>query len=554
MQGIRDTQPKLFYSVSLDRLVPPDNLYRKIAQTVDFRFLYRATQKYYGTEGPPSIDPVVFLKMCLVGYLNNIISDRKLVAFCSNCLDVRWFLGYDIDEELPWHSTISRTRQLYGEDVFLALFKQILSLCVEKGMVRGKRQAIDSAFVKANASLDSLVEKEILDDAETYADELNEGSEFKVTVEKKVLVEKHHAWKKKAYKDMPGHSAAAKRERLEAVNSEETDEFGNRVRGKYLSNHTHYSPTDPDAKISVKPGKARQMNYFGQIAVDDANHVITCAMADFADQRDSQCLEKVVAQTKENLADNQLQLEQVLADAGYSSGEALAYLDKENIDAWMPNFGQYIPHREGFVHNKEMNQYECVKEGGNRAILRYKGERMDSKGYTKRTYRSSESDCRKCPLREQCCGRATNFKKIDDSIYKEHYDRMHKKLTENPEKARRMSKIRSKTVEPVLGTLLNFLGMKRVNTRGISGANKHVVMSALTYNLKKLLKRNRKTAVGKAVELGKPKNQQNGADLGRFWHGNLVFEVRTFFELKNPILKMALAWIGNGQKEDRIFG
>jgi adenine-specific DNA glycosylase len=120
--------------------------------------------------------------------------------------------------------------------------------------------------------------------------------------------------------------------------------------------------------------------------------------------------------------------------------------------------------------------------------LLFKGEKTDSKGYTKRTYRSSESDCKKCPLREQCCGKTTKFKKIDDSIHKEHYDRMHQKLTQNTHYAKKMVRVRSKTVEPVIGTLVNFTNMKRVNTRGIQQANKHVLMAALTYNLKKYLK------------------------------------------------------------------
>ena len=81
----------------------------------------------------------------------------------------------------------------------------------------------------------------------------------------------------------------------------QTDENGNLIRPKYLSNHTHYSPTDTDARVSVKPGKARQLNYFGQIAVDDAHHVITGACSDFADKRDSQCLEQIVELTEENL-------------------------------------------------------------------------------------------------------------------------------------------------------------------------------------------------------------------------------------------------------------
>ena len=478
MQGNKNFTPQLFISVNLLDMVPEDNFYRRIDKELNLQFIYKATKKYYGKEGQESIDPVVFFKILLVGYLNNINSDRHLIAYCSDSLSIRLFLGYDVHEPLPWHSTISRTRGLYGQGVFLDLFKQVLKMCVDKGMVRGKRQAVDSVFIKANASMDSLVEKEVLDDTSAFVDELEENTEFKTTSTRKKLVEQHHDWKKVAYKDQPNPN----------FNGDKVDEHGNLIRPRFVSNHTHYSPTDTDAKVSVKPGKARQLNYFGQIAVDDAHHVITGACSDFADQRDSQCIEKIVELTEENLNENDIELEELLADGGYSSGEALAYLHKKNIDAYIPNFGQYKPVRDGFIFNKELNQYECIKQDGNKAILLFKGERTDSKGYTKRTYRSSERDCKHCPLREQCCGKSTKFKKIDDSIHKEHYDRMHKKLTENPQYARKMVRVRSKTVEPVIGTLVNFTNMKRVNTRGIRNANKHVLMASLTYNLKKYLR------------------------------------------------------------------
>lgn len=478
MQGRKDIQPKMMYQVNIDSLVPADNFYRKLSQTLDLNFLYKATARYYGSEGHESIDPVVFFKICLVGYLSNINSDRRLIDYCSNCLDVRWYLKYDIDEELPWHSTISRTRQLYGEDVFLSLFQKVLFLCVEKGMVRGKRQAVDSAYIKANASMDSLQEKEIIDDVEQYANELNEGSEYKVKASVKKAVDRHHAWKQETYKNMPGH----------VDNPKQEDENGILIRPKFLSNHTHYSPTDPDAKISTKPGKARQLNYAGQVAVDDAHHVITGACASSAGNKDSQNLAEILTQTITNLSQNQIPIDQITADAGYSSGEALAFCEQNNIDAYIPNFGQYKPEREGFVFNQKHNYYQCTKAGGNGAKLLYKGERTDRKGYTKKTYRSSETDCKNCPLRLQCCGAATKFKKIDDSIDKPYYDRMHQKLTSNPQYAKKISRIRSRTVEPVLGTLINFINMKRLNSRGMTSANKHVLLSALTYNLKKLMK------------------------------------------------------------------
>jgi hypothetical protein len=130
-------------------------------------------------------------------------------------------------------------------------------------MVRGKRQCVDSAYIKANASMDSLVEKEIIADASAFVNEFNENSEYKVTTQRKKLVEQHHKWKEQAYKDMPGNNQ----------NESRVDEDGNEISPKFLSNHTHYSPTDPDTKISVKPGKHRQLNYAGQLSVDDSHHV-----------------------------------------------------------------------------------------------------------------------------------------------------------------------------------------------------------------------------------------------------------------------------------------
>ena len=109
-------------------------------------------------------------------------------------------------------------------------------------------------------------------------------------------------------------------------------------------------------------------------------------------------MEKIVTITQNNLAENDIEFDQLLADAGYSSGSALAFLETTEIDAWIPNFGQYVPEREGFIFNKDKNQYECQKEGGNRAILVYKGIKTDSKNYQKNQYRSSEKDCKDCFL------------------------------------------------------------------------------------------------------------------------------------------------------------
>jgi len=156
MQGKKEYQEKLFARFQLSERIPENNFYRRLKGVLDLRFLYPLTKDHYGDSGQKSIDPVVFFKLCSVGYLENIISDRKLIDHCSMRLDILFFIGYDIDEELPWHGTISRTRQLFPETVFEEVFTRVLAMCVDRGMVSGHTQAIDSAPVKANASMDTL--------------------------------------------------------------------------------------------------------------------------------------------------------------------------------------------------------------------------------------------------------------------------------------------------------------------------------------------------------------------------------------------------------------
>lgn len=258
MQGRKPFEEKLFTNFQLSDRVPLDNLYRRLKEILDLRFLYKTTARYYGTEGQESIDPTVFFKLMLVGYLENLGSDRRIINTASMRLDVLYFIGYNIDEPLPWHITLSRTRQLYGEDVFNELFKKVLKICIDKGMVSGRRQAVDSALIKPNASMDSIAEKEIMTDADEFVDELTGNEDDKpqkVNVYKKKKVEEHHRWKEKAYKGQP------------ATQSEKFKEaYANDInRPKFLSNHTHYGTTDKDARIAVKPGKPRQFNYLAQL-------------------------------------------------------------------------------------------------------------------------------------------------------------------------------------------------------------------------------------------------------------------------------------------------
>jgi transposase len=240
MQGKKQYTEKLFAFFQLSDRVPPENFYRRLKEALNLQWLYKATKIYYGTEGQQSIDPVVFFKLMLIGYLENLGSDRRIINTVNMRLDMLFFAGYDIDQPLPWHSTLSRTRQLYREELFRQLFKDVLKQCIDKGMVAGRRQVMDSVAVKANASMDSLIEKEILDDATAYANELKDGDDDHndnndddtndknkiVSAARNKAVQLHHQWKAKAYKDMPRGNKEGQ------------------GHAKFVSNHTHYSATD----------------------------------------------------------------------------------------------------------------------------------------------------------------------------------------------------------------------------------------------------------------------------------------------------------------------
>lgn len=468
MQGRKIYQEKLFTSFQLSEYVPADNLYRKINELIDFQFLYRSTSKYYGREGQKSVDPVVFIKLMLVGYLENINSDRRIIEVSRLRMDILLFIGYDLGEELPWHSTLSRTRQLYGREVFTEVFRAILKQCMDRGMVSGRRQAVDGFFVKANASLDSMVEREILEDSARFARELDENAGEFSPRSVKIPKEKLRA-----------HCA-----RRPKNNSR---------------NDTHCSPRDPDAKLSIKPGKAMALNYLGEVSVDTDSHVITHIQAFTSEKRDSQCLAEVLAKARTNLSIGGLDLAEVVADRGFSGGGALREIEAMGITGYIPNRPQFRLEREGFEYNELEDCFVCM----NSKKLLPKWE----SGCNSMCYSSKKSDCQGCPLSAACSGYnpKDGRARVNVSKDRKYYILMHQRM--QTKKAARMMRIRQSTVEPVIGSLVNYTGLKKLNTIGLGQANKCMTMAGAAYNLKKLAKYSRNwspkaAALSKAIKKG----------------------------------------------------
>jgi len=480
MLGKKDYQEKLFLSFSLSQRVPEDNFYRRLKRVLDLHFVREMARPYYGKEGQKSIDPTVFFRLMLIGYLENIDSDRQLIEHVSMRLDLLYFIDYDIDESLPWHSRISRTRNMLPDALFEEAFERVLALCVESGLVAGHTQAVDSAYIKANASLDSLEKKVVSESLHNHIqriqqenkEEEDDPSRRKVKKDQSTDEQKTLQATPKQLKDLDTHQQWFKEREGGQLGSQDH-------RARYLSNKTHYSPVDPDARVAVKPGKPRQMYYMSSMSVDTFHHVITHMRAIHADRKDSLNLIDLARQIQLRLKRQQLHMDTLLADTGFSNGENYKYMEDNNINGYIPVHGQYEGTREGFTYEPEHDRWRCSQ--GKYATfkkIRYQ------KNQPEKHYRTTRGDCKACPLAGKCIGRS-HEKQLRITLYKAEYDRA--LARSQTRKARYYKTLRQSTVEPVFGTLINYLGMRKINTRGIESANKVMLMAAIAYNLKKVI-------------------------------------------------------------------
>lgn len=142
--------------VSLDAIVPGDHPYRRLHRLLDLSFVRTLTADCYASDGRPSIDPEVFFRLHLIMFFSGIRSERRLMEQVGYNLAMRWYAGYNLDEPLPDHSTLSRIRARLGLSVFRRFFETIVAPCIAAGLVWGEELIVDATKVRANASMDSI--------------------------------------------------------------------------------------------------------------------------------------------------------------------------------------------------------------------------------------------------------------------------------------------------------------------------------------------------------------------------------------------------------------
>ena len=157
MMGIKQRHFSPLENISLEELVPMDHFYRRLDVLLDLSFVRDlVAERYAPSSGRPSVDPVVVFRLQLVMFFEDIRSERQLMKVAADRLSVRWYLGYDLNEALPDHSSLTKIRERYGLETFRRFFEEIVELCVEAGLVWGEELYFDSTKVEANAAVDSL--------------------------------------------------------------------------------------------------------------------------------------------------------------------------------------------------------------------------------------------------------------------------------------------------------------------------------------------------------------------------------------------------------------
>ncbi len=156
MMGTKGRAFTPLVNVSLEELVPATHFYRPVERTLDLSFVRDLVAPLYAAGGRPSIDPIVFFKLQLVLFFEGLRSERHLMRLVADHLGARWYVGYDLDEALPDHSSLTKIRERYGLDPFRRFFDAIVEQCRTAGLVWGQEVYVDATQVDANASLDSV--------------------------------------------------------------------------------------------------------------------------------------------------------------------------------------------------------------------------------------------------------------------------------------------------------------------------------------------------------------------------------------------------------------
>ncbi len=460
--------------VSLEELVPKDHFYRRLEAEIDLSFVRGLVAPLYAGGGRPSVDPVVFFKLQLVMFFEDLRSERQLMRIVADRLSVRWYLGYDLHEPLPDHSSLTRIRERYGLEVFRSFFDRIVEMCVEAGLVWGEELFFDSTTVKADAARKSLVPRlEVVG----HVDALFEGEPEADATEPAAEPLRPDAALPTA--EDPGLKAAnASRE--DFVSSAGRHGSSPRVANPRPKRSDEIvSKTDPDARLAGHVKATAKMGYKAHYVVDGGKaRVILNALVTRADLQDNQPMLDLLWRTNFRW---RLRPHHVTGDSVYGTLPNVKAVEQAGIRAYTPIIdytrGKRLFRKDEFVYDPEADVYVCPAG----EVLKKDGVRFKQQ-ITR--YLADPETCGACALKVRCTD-GKSGRAVARSFDEEYYDQVRSyRGTFAYEKALRKRKV---WIEPLFAEAKEWHGMREVRLRTLERVNAEVLIVASGQNIKRLL-------------------------------------------------------------------
>ncbi|HEY1600568.1 MAG TPA: transposase [Pirellulales bacterium] len=293
------------------------------------------------TRGKPSVPPGVYFRMLLVGYFEDLSSQRGIAWRCSDSLSLRAFLGIPLDKPTPDHSTMSVTRNRLAPEVFDEVFQFVLKIAAQKKLLAGQTVGVDSTTLEANAAMKSIVRRDT-------------GEEWREYVARLMQEE--------------GLVAAG-----ETPSDEKLRRY-DKKRKKKVSNDDWVSKTDPEARITKMKDGTTHLAYKAEHVVDLESQLLLAAEVYEANQGDTQTLVDSVMEAQLNLAaaGSEVRIEEVAADKGYHADATIELADELDFRTYIPE-----PKRQNDrVWTDKPDTYRRAVINNRRRMARAKGKRL----------------------------------------------------------------------------------------------------------------------------------------------------------------------------------
>jgi transposase len=453
MMGRRnDGQGQFFYAFNLDQVVPVDHLVRQIDGVLDLGWVHKELAPYYSHTGRPSIDPVLMIRMLLVGYVFALRSERRLCSEVQVNLAYRWFCKLSVEDQIPDHSVFSRARheRFRESDALRRVFEGVVAMCIAAGLVGGEAFSVDASLIKAD-----------------------------VDKKKRVPGDQPASWPKAEEASRAVREYFAALDARDDEESSDADSGGSSDAGSRRKPPKAVSLTDPQATWVARPGVDPFFAYDANYLIDNKAGIIV----DAEGTRANRVVEIAVAQSMLERVGRRFDLrpQRLAGDTVYGAVRLLKWLVDHSITPHIPVWDKSTRHdgtfsRADFVFDPERNIYVCP--GG--AVLTSTGN-IDQGHIV--YYRASKNDCATCSLKPKCTTAVA--RKVTRDLNEDVRDRV--RALANTE-AFQQSRRERKKVEMRFAHMKRILRLDRLRLRGLSGARDEVLLTATAQNLRRLVK------------------------------------------------------------------